>query len=295
MITMSFDPAIIWLNRPTDVDLVLVNKGTGPCTQVRFRLEGPESIAFARGSGPVVVGRVEHTKPHRESLKLRAREEGVMHFKVTRLTCRNPFGEYEELRDQVLTLTVLRPDRPVLNLNLQKTPLVVQEWGKMEGVIANSGMGVARGVCLGVEAPFEQSGRYQLEQLAPGEEQPFTLRVRVNERGDVPVRISAVYSDESGQEHQLCWDDSLIVQADSSVALRLNYERGLVRLKSLIRPGHRCYTEFYNYEQRLLENLKEKTRHGDTEERRAGRAEVIDHLNQLALETVGKSFNELCQ
>ena len=183
----------------------------------------------------------------------------------------------------------------MLNINLKKTPLVAQEWGKIEGVIANRGTGVARGIRLRVEAPFEQSGRYQLERLAPGEKQPFTLRVRVNERGDVPVRISAEYSDESGRQHNKSWDNSLIVGADSSSVPALDYERGLGNLKSLLRPGHFRYREFSIYEQRLLENLDNLRWYGDTEERRAGRAEVIDHLNQLALETVGKSFNELCQ
>ena len=107
MITIAFDPAIIWLNQWADVDLVLVNSGAGPCTQISFYLEKPRQLTFVSGSESVFIGRVEHTKPYREPMTLIATEEGVINLRATELRCCNPFGEYEEFGDQVLTLTVL--------------------------------------------------------------------------------------------------------------------------------------------------------------------------------------------
>lgn len=75
----------------------------------------------------------------------------------------------------------------------------------------------------------------------------------------------------------------------------LNYERGLNILRNRLGPQHASYADVLLYEQRLVENLKEKKRYGDTEGRRAGRAEIIDHLNEIALSTLGVSFNELCR
>ena len=73
------------------------------------------------------------------------------------------------------------------------------------------------------------------------------------------------------------------------------YERGLNILLNRLGKQHERNAEAAVYEQRLRENLKEKKRYGDTEGRRAGRAEIIDHLNEIALSTLGVSFNELCR
>jgi hypothetical protein len=50
-----------------------------------------------------------------------------------------------------------------------------------------------------------------------------------------------------------------------------------------------------SFQQQLRENITLTRQHGDTEERRVRRSEIIDYLNQLALQTSGRSFNELCQ
>jgi hypothetical protein len=44
-----------------------------------------------------------------------------------------------------------------------------------------------------------------------------------------------------------------------------------------------------------LENISQTQRYGDTETRRAERAQMVHVLNQLAEEAVGVSFNELCR
>jgi hypothetical protein len=44
-----------------------------------------------------------------------------------------------------------------------------------------------------------------------------------------------------------------------------------------------------------MENIQSARRYGDTESRRAARAEIVDRLNALALETLGLSYTALCQ
>ncbi|MCD4738516.1 MAG: hypothetical protein K8R89_04580 [Anaerolineae bacterium] len=72
------------------------------------------------------------------------------------------------------------------------------------------------------------------------------------------------------------------------------YETGLRALLEQLGRDHQHYTDALVYQQRLVENLAEKRRYGDTETRRAGRAEIIAQLNTLAQETLGTTFNDLC-
>ena len=72
------------------------------------------------------------------------------------------------------------------------------------------------------------------------------------------------------------------------------YERGLEDLLSRLGKGHPRYAEALTLESRLRENIAQARRYGDTETRRAERAQIVDQLNALALEHLGLSFNELC-
>jgi hypothetical protein len=74
----------------------------------------------------------------------------------------------------------------------------------------------------------------------------------------------------------------------------MDYERGLKALKEKARDAQ-WQSELLTLEARLRENLSQKRRYGDTETRRADRAQIVDALNQLALETAGVSFTELCE
>jgi tetratricopeptide (TPR) repeat protein len=71
-------------------------------------------------------------------------------------------------------------------------------------------------------------------------------------------------------------------------------ERGLTRLLERMGSDHPRYTEALTLQSRLLENISATRIYGDTETRRAERAQTVEALNQLALEVTGVSFNELC-
>jgi hypothetical protein len=72
------------------------------------------------------------------------------------------------------------------------------------------------------------------------------------------------------------------------------YETGMNRLLERLGSDHPRYAEALTLQSRLLDNIAQARRYGDTETRRAERAQIVDTLNRLALETVKVSFSELC-
>ncbi len=71
------------------------------------------------------------------------------------------------------------------------------------------------------------------------------------------------------------------------------YQKALTQLRTALGSGHADYADALLYEQRLTENMRSARRFGDTESLRAERAQIIDGLNRLALQNLGRSFNEL--
>jgi len=71
------------------------------------------------------------------------------------------------------------------------------------------------------------------------------------------------------------------------------YETGLTRLLERLGKGHPRYAEALTLQSRLLENIAQARRYGDAETRRAERAQIVDALNRLALETVEVSLGDL--
>jgi tetratricopeptide (TPR) repeat protein len=82
---------------------------------------------------------------------------------------------------------------------------------------------------------------------------------------------------------------------DSSSSNRVDNEQllDLQQLLVQIGPGHPSYIHALLYQYRLNENLDQVRRYGDTETLRAERAQVVDHLNRLALAALGLPFHAL--
>lgn len=72
------------------------------------------------------------------------------------------------------------------------------------------------------------------------------------------------------------------------------YEKSLPLLLERLGKDHPRYAEALTLQARLLENIEQVRRYGDTETRRAERTQIEDALDRLALEAVGESFNGLC-
>jgi hypothetical protein len=74
----------------------------------------------------------------------------------------------------------------------------------------------------------------------------------------------------------------------------LDYETGLQRLLNQIPPQNPSYSDVLNFQVRLTENIQSARRYGDTNELQATRYQIVEQLNILALNTIGTSFNVLC-
>lgn len=72
------------------------------------------------------------------------------------------------------------------------------------------------------------------------------------------------------------------------------YENGLRQLLSQLGEDHPHSREAHIYQKQLLANIHLTRFYGDTEARRAERAQIIDHLNRLALATLNRTFDRLC-
>jgi hypothetical protein len=72
-----------------------------------------------------------------------------------------------------------------------------------------------------------------------------------------------------------------------------SYERGLHELLQRLGASHAQRPAVDVYSQRLSENIGLTRKYGDTETRRAERAQILDELNQLALAELGVPYTEL--
>jgi len=72
------------------------------------------------------------------------------------------------------------------------------------------------------------------------------------------------------------------------------YEQGLAHLLKMLGQDHERYGEALTLEQRLRENIAQARLYGDTETRRAERAQIAHVLNSLVPQETGTSFNDLC-
>ena len=71
------------------------------------------------------------------------------------------------------------------------------------------------------------------------------------------------------------------------------YQKALTELLAALGSGHPDYGDALIYQARLTETMSRARRFGDTESLRAERAQIIDSLNRLALQNLGRSFIEL--
>jgi len=72
------------------------------------------------------------------------------------------------------------------------------------------------------------------------------------------------------------------------------YENGIRELLARLGQQHVRHSEALVYQQRLLENITLSRLYGDTDTRKAERAEVIARLNALAQAELQVTFNALC-
>jgi len=72
------------------------------------------------------------------------------------------------------------------------------------------------------------------------------------------------------------------------------YETGLRELLKRLGHDHPSYADALAYQEQLMQSLAAARRNGDSETRRAERAEIVGQLDALALDALGTSYAALC-
>lgn len=302
MIFVSISPDQIHLDQPTDLKLRLMNTWSGPCTGIRYTFYLPKEILLLRGGRQLAVDLLEKGAIYEHTLRVRAQKLGEFPIVGTNFSYRDPIGRAHRVRESSVTLRVVQQIRnpvPILNLTLDSMKLQVSLWSSLSGTIANTGKGLVRGVSLSLAGPAMKARQAIVGELLPGETKPFMVPVQANEAGTrVPIDVKVLFQDENMQQHERLWHHYLMVEAKSS-SIDINdiyskYESGLSKLLDQLGQQHSRYTEALGYQHRLQENLMQSRRHGDTDTGRSERSEIVEQLNELAISTLGVSFNTLC-
>jgi WD40 repeat protein len=127
------------------------------------------------------------------------------------------------------------------------------------------------------------------ERIHQAEAQKNIRDIAISARGEV---VAAVSMDKIAYGFHL--DIPPATSAPDIGIIYAGYEQGLKALLDDL-EDQEAILDALSFQQQLRENITLTRQHGDTEERRVRRSEIIDYLNQLALQTNGRSFNELSQ
>jgi len=120
------------------------------------------------------------------------------------------------------------------------------------------------------------------------------LSERLDEGTDCPHRLTAVADNLAATLEGTRQTTTTPTPRHASTDSFTNYENGLRRLEDAIENDPNAQQEINPFGQRLRENINRSRRYGDTTDRRADRAEIIDNLNTIARAITKKSFDEWC-
>jgi serine/threonine protein kinase len=121
------------------------------------------------------------------------------------------------------------------------------------------------------------------------------MRAALQEAYRTSVADGVTLFENTAQSGNLVADDRVLVrirQQDRRYA-RNDYEIALLQLLDQLGKDRPRQVEALTYQYRLLENIDQCNRYGDTNELKSDRARIIDQLNKLALSVLGISFNKL--
>ncbi len=120
------------------------------------------------------------------------------------------------------------------------------------------------------------------------------LSERLDENSDCQPRLTAVANDLAATLGGTRPATATTAPRRASTDPFTNYETGLRQLEAAIKNDPDAQQELSPFAQRLRENINRSRRYGDTGDRRAERAEIMDNLNLIAHAVTQKSFDQWC-
>jgi hypothetical protein len=122
----------------------------------------------------------------------------------------------------------------------------------------------------------------------------LVLSERLDEGSDCPHRLTAVANDLAAALGGTRPATTTTTPRRVSTDPFTNYETGLRQLEAATKNDPDTQQELSPFAQRLRENINRSRRYGDTSDRRAERAEIMDSLNLIARAVTQKSFDQWC-
>lgn len=120
--------------------------------------------------------------------------------------------------------------------------------------------------------------------------EPFRVFIEGLQKRGETLRILIVGVNVSGDDTH-----TRAASPTSSPDIYATYEAALAQVLNHLGHEHDRFTDTLVYQHRLMENITQSRRYGNTDTRRAERSEIIEQLNALAMAALGISFNEICR
>lgn len=209
MIEVVVGPEELTVDRPTDLEVVLVNRGEVPCLQISFRLELPETFLLLKGSARLEHPRLEPGASVRLPLEVRGRRVGEWSLGSRGFSFWDACGQLHRVEGFRRTLRVIPAPEgkletlPRLKLELLTEELALGCWSLARCRVSHQGgAGLERLAvrAIGrVECDPEQPW-VELKPPPPGGREELELVLRGCEPGHaVPIRLEARFLDLYGR------------------------------------------------------------------------------------------------
>jgi hypothetical protein len=268
MIHVGVSPARINAGDPAELDIILTNTTTGPCTKVIFTIRLPAGLVRLRGPSKIEVDSLLPGQSVISPLRVRAEKAGRYQLASTNFSYRDHLGRPHRETGFAAEITVDPADNPLpppqVRVELVDTELPYDEWAIVRGRVTNTGAVGVSNLTLtlsGQVTTDDRTAQGTLEQLPPARSADIPFPVRAGQAGtDVPVHLDLAYGYRS-RRHTVALTRSIRVVRDHVTGPRVPPEPVRVPVKVLILAANPPDTEALRIDQEIRE-IQETIRAG---------------------------------
>ncbi len=208
MIKVSIEPQRFVAGRDSELMVRFANVGSGPCTDIVFKLGLPPEFLLLRGRNRIEIPKLRAGEDYTESMLVQPTAAGTFAVSSTNFSYRNDYGTPVRVSGFRTELPVSAPvpasaEEPPLRIAYAGGSLVLGEWDVLRIAIQNAGESSLGAVALTVAGPVRVAApgpQVQLPGLAIGERREVSFIVFPDHSGQhVPIEVRTSYADESGR------------------------------------------------------------------------------------------------